>query len=180
MSRYDSVQIADLVGLYILNPISRIVDPIQIGLYHNDGILYIPKSDGPNCFIIQKNIIRASKFLGFKIEISSNIKIANFLDVTLNFSDNSYRPFLKTNQYPSYIKVNSNHPSSIIKQVPKAVHMRMRRLSSNQKTFHESNKMYIEALKKSGFKEKFTYLEPKMIKANNNLYKDKEIIVILK
>ena len=116
--------------------------------------------------------------MGFKIEISSNIKIANFLDLTLNLSYNSYRPFLKMNQYPSYINVNSNHPSSIIKQVLKAVNMRMRRLSSNKKIFHESSKMYIEALKNSSFKEEFTYLELKMIKPinNNNMYKDKETI----
>ena len=41
------------------------------------------------------------------------------------------------------------------------------RLSSNQKISHESSKIYIEALN-SGFKEKFTYLEPKKIKPNNN------------
>ena len=40
--------------------------------------------------------------------------MANILDVTLKFPDNSNRPFLKTNQYPSYINVNSNHPSSIL------------------------------------------------------------------
>ena len=37
--------------------------------------------------------------------------------------------------------------------------------------------MYIEALKNSGFKEEFTYLELKMIEpttTNNNLDKDKE------
>ena len=36
--------------------------------------------------------------------------------------------------------------------------------------------MYIEALKNCGFKEEFTYLEPKKMKPNNNnnLYKDKE------
>ena len=34
--------------------------------------------------------------------------------------------------------------------------------------------MYIEDLKNSSFKEEFTYLEPKMIKPNNNnMYKDK-------
>ena len=88
MGGYDSAQIADLVGLYILNTLSRIVDPIQIGSYHDDDILYIPNKVSS----IQKKIIRALKFLGFQIEISS-IKIANFLDITLNFSDNSYRPF---------------------------------------------------------------------------------------
>ena len=58
-------------------------------------------------------------FLGFKIEISSNIKIANFLDVTLDLSNNSYKPFIKPNQNPSYINVNSNHPKNIIKQIQK-------------------------------------------------------------
>ena len=118
---YDSAQIADLVALYILNALCKIVDPIQIRLYHDDGILYIPDSDGPKCSSIQKKIIRAFKFLGFRIEISSNINKANFLDVTLNLSENSYRPFLKTNQYSSYINVNPHHPSFIIKQIPKAV-----------------------------------------------------------
>ena len=114
MGGYNSAQIADLVGLYIFNTLIRIIDLIQIGLYHDDGILYIPKSDGPKFSNIQKRIIRAFKFLGFKIEFSSNIKIATFLDVTFNLSDNSSRSFLKTNQYLSSIKVNSNHPSFYI------------------------------------------------------------------
>ena len=144
MGGYNSAQIADLVDLYILDTFSRIVDPIQLDLYHDDKILYIPNSFGPKCSSIQKRIIRVFRFLGFKIEISSNIKVANFLDVTLNLSDKSYRPFLKTDQYPSNINVNSNHPNSIIKQVPEAVNMRISRLSSNKKIFHESSKIYIE------------------------------------
>ena len=72
MGGYDSSQIADLVGLYILDTLSRIVSPEQMGLYDNDGIIYIPNSDGPNSSRIQKKIIWAFKFLGFKIEVSSN------------------------------------------------------------------------------------------------------------
>ena len=79
--------------------------------------------------------LRPYKFLGFKIEISSNIKVAHFLDITLNLSDNAYRPFLKTDQYPSYIRVNSNHLNSIIKQVPKAVNTIISRLSLNKNNF---------------------------------------------
>ena len=56
----------------------------------------------------------------------------------------------------------------MIKQVPKAVNTRIRKLSSNKKIFHESSKMYIEALKNCGFKEEFTYLEPKKINNNND------------
>ena len=121
----------------------------------------------PNVVVYSKKIIRAFKFVGFKIEISSIIEIVNFLDVTLNFSDNSYRPLFKTNQYPSYINVNSNHHRYIIKQTPKAVNTRIRRLSSNEKILHESSKIYIEVLKNSGFKEEFNQ-EAKKPKINNN------------
>ena len=52
-------------------------------------------------------------FLGFKIEVSSNNKIVYFLDVTLDLLNNTYKPFIKTDQLPSYINVNSNHPKTI-------------------------------------------------------------------
>ena len=93
--------------------------------------MYIPNSNGPNSSSIQKNIIRAFKVLGFKIEVSSNNKIVNFLDVTLDLSKNTYKPLIKTDQYPSYINVNSNHPKTIIKQVPKAVNLRIKNSSAN-------------------------------------------------
>ena len=125
MGGYDFSQIADLVGLYILNMLTRIISPQQLCLYHNDGLLYMPNSNGPLSSSIQKSIRRAFKFLGFKIEISSNIRIVNFLDVTLDLSNNSYKPFIKTNQNPSYINVNSNPPKNIIKHISKAVNLRI-------------------------------------------------------
>ena len=79
--------------------------------------------------------------------------------MTLNLSKNAYKPFLTTDQYPSYINVNSNHPKAIIKQVPNAVKMRIRRLSANEKIFQESSKIYEEVFKNSGFSEEFTYQE---------------------
>ena len=81
----------------------------------------------------KKKIRTAFKFLGFEIKFSSNIKEANFLDVTLNLSDNSDRPFFKTDSFPFDINVNSNQPNSIIKHVPKAVNMSLRSLSLNKK-----------------------------------------------
>ena len=56
MGGYDSAQIADLVGLYILDTLSRIVDLIQLGLYHNNRILYISSRDGPKCSSIQNRL----------------------------------------------------------------------------------------------------------------------------
>ena len=65
-------------------------------------------------------------------------------------------------QSPSYININSNHPKAIIKQVPKAVNLRIRNLSANEKIFRKSSKMYIDALKSSGYKENFTCKEENM------------------
>ena len=70
----------------------------------------------------------------------------------------------------------------MIKQFPKAVNMRMIKLTSNKKISPESSKMYIEPLKKSGFKEEFTYLEPNKIKPNNNIIiciKMKKLLIIV-
>ena len=50
---YDSSQIADLVGLYILNILTRIISHEQLGLYYDDGLIYIPNSNGPICSNIQ-------------------------------------------------------------------------------------------------------------------------------
>ena len=49
MGGYDSAQIANRVVFYIFDTLSRIVNPIQLGLYNNDGILYLPNSDGSKC-----------------------------------------------------------------------------------------------------------------------------------
>ena len=87
-------QIADLVGLYILHILNKIISFEQIGLYHDDGLIYIPNSNCPNSSCIQKKIIRAVKCLGFKIEVSSNNKLVNFLDVTLDLSNNTYKLFI--------------------------------------------------------------------------------------
>ena len=143
---YDSSQIPDLVGLYMLDILTRIISPEQIGLYRYDGLIYIPNSNGPNSSSAQKRIIRAFKFLEFKREVSSNNKIVNFLDVTLDLSNNTYKSFIKTDQSPSYINVHSNHPKTIIKQVPKRVNLRIRNLSANEKIFLESSKIYMDAL----------------------------------
>ena len=112
------------------------------------------------------------------MEVSSNNKIVNFRDVTLNLSNNTFKPFLKTDQYPSYINVNSNHPKTIIKQVPKAVNLRIRNLSANEKIFQESSKIYMDALKNSGFREEFTYQEeniPNDVNKENKKYSKKKI-----
>ena len=76
---------------------------------------------------IHKKIIRAFKLLELRIEIASNLKIVNFLDLTLNLENGTFKPFCKSNCTSTYINVNSNHPRSIMKQIPNAVNQRINR-----------------------------------------------------
>ena len=50
-----------------------------------------------------------------KTTIQYNFKIVDYLDVTFNLTDSSYRPFNKANNEINYIHRQLNHPLSIIK-----------------------------------------------------------------
>ena len=70
---------------------------------------------------------------------------------TFNLSNATYRPFCKTNNEITYIHKESNHPPSILRQIPLSIESRLSKHSSNEKIFKESAQIYQEALKKSGY-----------------------------
>ena len=99
----------------------------NVGIIWDDGLTSLRNSNGSLTSKIQKKVIRAFKYIGLKIDISFDLKIVNFLDVTLNLTENSYKPFSKTNAIPTYINIGSDHPASIVKQIPNAVNIRINR-----------------------------------------------------
>ena len=103
MGAYDLAQVADLIGIYILYTLGRIVNLEQVELYQDDGIIFIPDSNSPKTSKIQK-IIRAFKLLGIWIEIIPNLKIVDFFDVVLNLNNGAFKPFSKGNSYPQIHK----------------------------------------------------------------------------
>ena len=108
----------------------------NVGIYRDDELISTPNSNGPLKSKIQKKVIRAFRYMGLKIEISSNLKIVNILDVTLNLNENSNKPFCKTYTIPTYINVSYNPSASIVKQIPNAINIRINRLSSSKNIFH--------------------------------------------
>ena len=111
---------------------------------------------GPESEKIKKSIQAVFRENELKITIH-NLKIVDYLDVTFNLTDSSYRPFNKTNNEINYIHKQSNHPPSIIKQLPLSVERRLSKLSSNEKIFNDSIPIYQEVLVKSGYSHKLTY-----------------------
>ena len=109
-------------------------------------------------------IIKIFKDIGFSIDIQTNLKEVDFLDVTLNLQNGTYRPYKKANDKLLYIHSSSNHPPQIIKQLPNSISERLSKNSSNQEVFNRAKVEYKDVLKKSGYNVdlKYTYNTPSM------------------
>ena len=71
------------------------MNPEQIDLYRMMVSFLSQESNDPKTSRIQKKIVRAFKLPGLKIEIMFNQKVVNFLDITFNLSEDSFKPFHK-------------------------------------------------------------------------------------
>ena len=102
------------------------------------------------------------------------MKTVNYLDVTLNLENSTYRPYQKENNQIKYINTESNHPPSIIKQLPLSIESRLSLLSSSEEIFN-SVTPYQDALDKSGYKHKLKY-QANINIANNKKQRKRDII----
>ena len=101
---------------------------------------------------IKSRAVNPVKEIGFKMEIETNLKIVNFLDVTFNLANSSYRPYRKPNDNLLYIHTSSNHPPQIIKHLPDSIEERLSNNSSKDQVFNSAKPEYEKALKDSGYK----------------------------
>ena len=152
MGSYDGAEVCELVGLFLLQKINNILGNNNSGLYRDDGLAITRKCSGPQLERIKKKIIKLFQSFDLKITVESNLSQVNFLDITFNLNSNKFWPFRKPNDIPLYIHAKSNHPPSIIKEVPRMVLNRLASLSCTKSEFEKSAPPYIDALKKSNFK----------------------------
>ena len=120
----------------------------------------------------RKAIIKVFKDIGFSIDIQTNLKEVDFLDVTLNLQNGTYRPYKKANDKLLYIHSSSNHPPQIIKQLPNSISERLSKNSSNQEVFNTAKVEDEDALKKLSYNVDLKYTgnkseKPKTWKRNN-------------
>ena len=81
------------------------------------------------------------------ITIEANLTQTDFLDVTLDLTRCKHFPYRILNSDLIYINRQSNHPPSILKQLPQMIQARLSNLSSDEGKF-TSAKFSYEALKK--------------------------------
>ena len=112
MGCYDEAEVCELVGMLALSRLAKEVPAADsIGLYRDDGLGVLRKSPGSKADRIRKDIIKAFADLGLRITIQTNLKVADFLDLSLNLSTESFYPFRKPNDQQLYIHHQSNQPA---------------------------------------------------------------------
>ena len=154
---YDGAEICELVGCVLLYSINKIVDPVSHGLYHVMAWLSWIKAHRKQCDGIRKRLHRLFGEFGFKLDIQTDLKIADYLDVTLNLYNGTVSPFRKRNQDLRYVDRGSNHPKLVFKHIPKGIENRLSNNSSNKGIFERSKQEYEEALKNGGYRIKLEY-----------------------
>ena len=129
----------------------------NVGLYRGHGLAAINSCSGPVLDRTRKNIIALFKKGGLNITIDSHLVETDFLDVSFNLLTQKYFPYRRPNNDPLYINAKSNHPPTIIKDLPKMINKHLSDLSFNEDEFKRAKPLYENALKESGYKVEMKY-----------------------
>ena len=101
------------------------------------------------------------------------MKVVNYLDVTFNLNDETYKTNTKPNNEIKSIHKNSNHPPSVIPQIPLSIQSRLSTLSFNKKLFQEAVPPYQKAIQNSGYRHTLTNKRPENDNNSTNIIKTK-------
>ena len=138
------------MGLYLLRKLSALVNKASIHLYRDDDLAVVSNISGPTLDRLRKRIIVLFKEENLSITIKTSLSSTDFLDVTLDLRREKYYPYRKPNNKLSYINARSNHPPTIIKDLPIMVNKIISDLSCDKDEFDKAKDDYELALRKTG------------------------------
>ena len=118
MGSFDGAETCELIGLYILSQLQHL--DINVGLYRDDGLATCDKTPR-QIEQIKKEICRIFTNNKLKITIEANLKSVDFLDITMDLRTGIHKPFMKQNNTPLYVNKDSNHPPTLIKNIPESI-----------------------------------------------------------
>ena len=155
MGSYDGAETYELIGIYMLSLVKPMLHD-QIGLYRDDGLIAC-NAKPKEIEKIKQKVTKIFKSNNLKITIDANKNFVNFLDVTLNLANDTYKPYIKPNNTLLYVHNQSNHPPLLLKNIPLNIDKRLSSISSNHDVFNETIAPYQKALDDSGYNHKLVY-----------------------
>ena len=146
----ECCEIVDLFLLHQLTEVENLLPRSNVGTFRDDflGCTGRNKSDNER---LKKKIIALFRRWGLKIEISMDQTKVDYLDVCMDFTDGSFRPYMKPNSKLKYVNKESDHWKLVLDQIPKGIEKRLNKLSSSKDIFDNAKPLYEEALKNSGY-----------------------------
>ena len=118
---------------------------------------FLKNNNGHQNSKIMKELIKIFQTHGLKLEIKRNFKKVDYLDIIFDPNTGSYRPYRKRTNDTRYINPKSNHPPSILKQIPATISKRISTNSSNKEIFQNLATYYNNVFKNSGYEEKIQF-----------------------
>ena len=112
MVSYDETEVCELVGTCMLNLLFKKYNKNAFGIYRDDGLAVLKIKSGPQSEQVKKIIQKILKEHGLDIIIQCNMKIVNYLDVTSNLNDKSYKLYTKPSNQIKFIHKNIHQVSS--------------------------------------------------------------------
>ena len=132
MGPCDGAEVCEPVGSFLLYALSLKYNKTTIGLYIDDGLAVFRNVSDMHCEKTKKEFQKLFWQHSLKLIIKCNLKIVDFLDITLNLTGSTCKPYHKVNDEIYYIHKESNHPPSITKQLPISIETRLSKLSLNK------------------------------------------------
>ena len=154
MGSWDGAETCDICVLYLLSKVQHL--NINIGAYRDDW-LAVSSQRERQVEKTKQEVAKIFKDNGLSLEIVANKTTINFLDVTFDLSTGLYSPFMKENNEIFYVHSKSNHPKSILKNLPKNVQNRLSKISANEEIFTAHAPPYQAALDASEYDHKLTF-----------------------
>ena len=155
MGEYDWGKCCDICVLYLLSQLQHL--NINIGAYKDDWLAV--SSQTTRCTErTRQELDKIFRDNGLTLDfVAINKKIVNFLDVTLNLETGLYEPYMKENNTIYYVHSKSNHPPTILKNLPKNIENRLSKISANEQIFTTAIPPYQAALEASEYKHKLKF-----------------------
>ena len=159
INSYDGLEVCELVGTFILSGLGSIIGKKNTGLYRDDGLVVLRNMNARGTNKMRKIIIEIFKEIGFQLEIKTNFKKVEFLDVTFNLITGLYTIYKKPNDNLLYINTSYDHSPQIVKEIANSINKRLCENSANEQVFNTVKPVYENALHKSGYKSSLKYSE---------------------
>ena len=150
MGSFDGAEVYKLLGIYIICFLAKPINKNDCGLYRDDGLLILRNVNHQQIDRMRKNI-KIFTDPGFAIKVETNLKIVDFLDITFNLNNATYRSYKKPNNLSAYINKSSNHQPQIINQLPKTIYELLSRNSSKEEVFNSFKHQFEKAFRDSGY-----------------------------